>query len=144
MPRLLLDRLAQQRDQTRDVDAEQHGAFVEGDRAVPGERAVLEDEHRSREQLRDDLPDRDVGHPRGKDVVLVEQDRDREDQVLRGEAAERADEREQGDVVEHRDLMWVTVRSERRGEKGDRAEQASGDAADGQRADVAVGEDRPH
>src|SRR5678815_2164253 len=99
--RLVLDG-AVQTDAHAELPADEDGgAQPKREQAVPRKRARAGDPDRYRDQLRDERPDREIPEPLRKDHAAIEKDRDREHQILNDEASERADERQEAEVVEH-------------------------------------------
>src|SRR5271155_2576533 len=80
----------QKDNQAAEPEAEDHRSHPEGDRSVPRERPRLGHEHRDRQDLGDDLPDSHVGQPFREYLISVVEDRNREGEVGRREAAQRA------------------------------------------------------
>src|SRR5580698_10524226 len=86
---LSLDRFVKHEEEGHLPEHEDRRSLPEADCSVPGKGSVFEDEYRSCEPLCDDLPDGDVGQPLREDLVLVQQNGERKDEVLDSETPQR-------------------------------------------------------
>src|SRR3546814_8122722 len=77
-----------------------------------------------------ELPDRVVAEPFRQDVVLVEQDRQPERRPHHAETAERTDEGEIAEVVEHRQDRGIITGTERAEAEAEHREQHADDRND--------------
>src|SRR5262245_16468124 len=110
--RLVLDRAEQTHAHAELPADEDGGAQPEREQAIPSERAGPIDPDGYRNQLRDERPDGHVAEPFRKDLAAIEEDGEREHQVLDDEDAERADERHEAEVVEHHLDLRAVLRTE--------------------------------
>src|SRR3546814_2311247 len=102
----------------------------EGHQAVPREGSGLGDPYRCGDQFGHELPDRVVAEPFRQDVVLVEQDRQPERRPHHAETAERTDEGEIAEVVEHRQDRGIITGTERAEAEAETREQHADDRTD--------------